>query len=402
MLGIRFSRLRLLPCTAAVLALSAATLAAPAVATGADRLLEKPYLSWLQGRRIGIITNQTGLTRDFESVVQLLERQPGLRVTALFAPEHGLFGQAQAGEKLDSHQRVYSLYGEHRAPTPEMLQDVDLLLYDIQDVGARFYTFISTLFESMKAAAQAQIPFVVLDRPNPVGGERVEGPVLEAGMESFVGIFPLPIRYGMTVGELARLFNQEAGLGADLRIVPSRGWKRAQWFDDTGLPWIAPSPNMPTLETATVYPGFCLIEGTNLSEGRGTTRPFQLVGAPWLDAARLAGRLQRLSLPGVRFRPQAFTPTFSKYRGELCQGIQVHVTDRKHFQPVETAIHFLAEVRQLHPGQFEILESFDRLAGNTWMGQQLTDGAPAAALISRWQPALRQFETLRAKYLLYR
>ncbi len=369
--------------------------------TGADRLLEEPYRSWIRGKRLGLITNHTGLTRQFASVVEVLEDLPDVQVAALFAPEHGLHGQAQAGERVESTRRVFSLYGEHRSPTPEMLADLDVLVYDIQDVGVRFYTFISTLFETLKAAGSQPIPIIVLDRPAPLNGSRVEGPMLETGMESFVGIFRLPVRYGLTVGELARLFNAQAQLGADLKVVPLAGWTRDLWFDQTGLPWIPPSPNMPTLDTATVYPGFCLVEGTNLSEGRGSTRPFELVGAPWLDADRLTVRLNQLQLPGVHFRPQAFTPTFSKHRGENCNGVQVHVLDRNVFQPVETVIHFLAEVRRLHPDQLQISESFDRLAGNRWIRRQLLEGRAAAKIVAAWQEDLAEFARLRKQYLAY-
>lgn len=380
--------------------LTAGLLAQP-VSTGADRLLEPPYRTWLEGRRVGVITNQTGVNRQFVPTVEILEAEPTITVTALFAPEHGLSGHAQAGEKLESTAQVYSLYGRRRSPTPDMLSEVDLLIYDIQDVGARFYTYISTLYGSMKAAAAAGIPVIVLDRPNPIGGRRVEGPVLESGSESFVGIHRIPIRYGMTAGELARLFNQEAQLGADLRIVPLQGWKRDQWFDATGLPWIPPSPNMPTLDTATVYPGFCLLEGTNLSEGRGTTRPFEWVGAPWLEAEKLAEHLNRMPLPGVHFRPQSFTPTFSKYQGQLCRGVQVHVVDRETFRPVETAVYLLAAVRRRHPERFVIHEGFDRLAGNSWMRRELVQGTNADAITSRWREELAEFRRLRVKYLLY-
>ncbi len=373
----------------------------PAVRSGADRLLEPPYRDWIRGQRLGIVTNHTGIRRDFEPLFRRLEREPEMQVTALFAPEHGFAGQAQAGDEVESTRSVFSLYGAQRAPTPEMLEQVDLLIYDIQDVGTRFYTYISTLYECLRAAAQAGVPVLVLDRPNPLGGVRVEGPVLEPGMESFVGIFRLPIRYGLTVGELAELFDREAQLGADLRVVPLQGWSRDRWFDQTGLPWLAPSPNMPTLETAVVYPGFCLIEGTNLSEGRGTTRPFQLVGAPWLEAEALAGRLNGLGLAGVHFRPQPFTPTFSKYAGEDCRGVQVHVVDRERFRPVEAAVHFLVQARRLHPDRLELRDGFDRLAGNGWMRRQILAGRPAEEIIARWAEPLAAFAAVRQTYLRY-
>lgn len=370
------------------------------VRPGADRLLEAPYAGWVQGRRLGLITNPSGVTAELETTADVLLRRSDLRLAAIFGPEHGFSGAAQAGVPVADQPRVFSLYGEVRAPTAEMLQEVDVLVYDLQDVGVRFYTYISTLFYSMQAAAQQGIPLIVLDRPNPIDGGRVEGPVLEPGFESFVGVFPLPIRYGMTAGELARLFNAEAGLGCDLQVVPLQGWRRSQWYDQTGLAWIMPSPNMPTLETALIYPGFCLLEGTNLSEGRGTTRPFELFGAPWLDSRRLAERLNQLGLSGIRFRPQAFTPTFSKYAGTLCQGVQVHVLDRDLFQPIPAVLHVLQQVARLHPGQLEFRPQFDRLAGNPWIRQMLPE-ASVEAIVARWQPGLEEFRKIRQRYLLY-
>ena len=234
--------------------------------TGADRLFEDPYISWIDGKRVGLVTNQTGVNRQLKSLRDLFLDCPRVSLTALFAPEHGFRGSAQAGEQVPTSTRIFSLYGEHRRPTADMLSNVDVLIYDIQDVGVRFYTFVSTMLECMKAAASSRKPFIVLDRPNPIDGTRTEGPVLESGWESFVGIAQIPIRYGMTPAELARLLKSETQLDLDLRVVPVSGWKRQQWFNETGLQWIAPSPNMPTLTTAAVYPGFCLIEGTNLSE----------------------------------------------------------------------------------------------------------------------------------------
>lgn len=372
------------------------------VRLGSDRISEEPYRSWFQNKRVGLITNQTGVDSSLVLTMDKLRTAPDVKLTALFGPEHGLLGQAQAGEKVSSGPQAFSLYGENRAPTDEMLQDVDLLVYDIQDVGVRFYTFTSTMFESMKAAARKGIPFVVLDRPNPIGGIMVEGPVLEAGHESFVGIYRLPIRYGMTIGELARFLAGETGLQLDLRIIPMEGWDRAEWYEATGLAWVFPSPNMPTIDTAVVYPGFCLVEGTNLSEGRGTTKPFELFGAPWLNAPQLATRMNNLQLPGVRFRVQSFTPTFSKHAGESCSGLQLHVTDRNSFSPVRTILHLLREVRLMHPEEFSFIErSFDRLAGNSWIREMLAEGREVEEIEARWQPELQEFLKRRAEYLLY-
>ena len=370
---------------------------------GADRLFEDPYWDWIQGKRVGLITNSSGVNSGLETTMDLLVQHPDVQLVALFAPEHGLLGQAQAEESVATYGNVYSLYGETQAPTAEMLKDVEVLLYDIQDVGVRFYTYISTMFLSMKAATEQGIPFIVLDRPNPIDGSRVEGPVLKPGYESFVGIYALPLRYGMTAGELARMLNQETDLGCDLKVVPLEGWNRQQWYDQTGLEWISPSPNMPTLSTATVYPGLCLIEGTNLSEGRGTTRPFEHIGAPWLKSRELVERLNGLQLPGVRFRQQAFTPTFSKYQDEPSQGIQVHVLDRNSYDPLGNLLHLLTEVRKLHPDQLEFNSAFfDRLMGNSSVREALIQGRPVEEIVEQWQPDLQEFKQAREQYLLYR
>lgn len=376
--------------------------AGTSLAIGADRILEDEYLAKIRGKRIGLITNHTGVNSQLETTADVLARRSDLKLVALFAPEHGIQGHAQAEQVLTSQRNVYSLYGDTRAPTPAMLENVDVLLYDMQDVGVRFYTYISTLFESMKAAARQGIPFVVLDRLNPIDATRVEGPVLEPGFESFVGIYNLPTRYGMTPGELASLLNSEAAIGADLTIIPVKGWKRSQWYDQTGMQWVLPSPNMATLGTATVYPGLCLIESTNLSEGRGTVRPFELIGAPWLKSRQLADRLNQLGLTGVRFRTQAFTPTFSKHQGKLCQGVQIHVSDRNRFQPIPTLLHILTEIRNLHPGKLKLeAKFFDRLSGNSWVRESLLRGQPVDQIVRRWQPGLEEFKKKREKYLLY-
>lgn len=372
------------------------------VRLGADRLFEEPYISWIRGKRVGLITNQTGLNSNLTPVSHLLEQHSDVTLTALFAPEHGLAGSAQAGEKVESGPTFYSLYGRNRAPTQEMLREVDVLVYDIQDVGVRFYTFISTMLESMRAAANQGIPFIVLDRPNPIDGIRVEGPLLEPGFESFVGIHRLPIRYGMTVGELAGMMKEEQGLDMVLWVVPMENWDRSQRWDSTGLEWVPPSPNMPTTRTAELYPGTCLIEGTNLSEGRGTTRPFELIGAPWLSAGTIASLLNNSGLPGVHFRVQPFTPTFSKYAGQECQGIQIHVLDPARFQPIETTLYFLREVMNLHPESFEFREeAFDRLAGNSWIRTMLQETRAPEAVAERWKQEQEGFREARAKYLLY-
>ncbi len=304
---------------------------------------------------------------------------------------------------------VFSLYGANREPTADMLAEVDVLVYDVQDVGARFYTFISTLYHVLAAAGRHGRVVVVLDRPNPINGLAVEGPLVAPGFESFIGIVPMPIRHGMTVGELARYFNSEYRQGADLSVVAMRGWQRAMWWNATGLPWAPLSPGMPQLSTATVYPGMCLIEGTNLSEGRGTALPFEVVGAPWLDGDALAQGLNRLALPGVRFRSTHFVPSASKHAGLSCQGVQVHVTDREAFRAVETGLHVVAVCRALAPDRFAFLASswegrpphFDLLTGDPALREGLAAGASVADLISGWPTATASFAEARRPYLCY-
>ncbi|MEE8349596.1 MAG: DUF1343 domain-containing protein [Acidobacteriota bacterium] len=396
-------KIAMLQALLAVCFTTSGTVAQDPVQSGADRILENPYLSWIQGKRVGLITNPTGVTSTLNSTWDLLSQHPDVDLKALFGPEHGIFGQAQAGDHVSDSGKVYSLYGETRAPTAEMLEGVEVLIYDIQDVGVRFYTYISTMYLSMQAAAKHGIPFIVLDRPNPIDGSRVEGPILQTEKKSFLGLVGLPIRYGMTPGELARMLNGETNLGSDLKVVPLSGWHRQDWYDQTALEWVLPSPNMPTLTTATLYPGLGLIEGTNLSEGRGTSLPFELVGAPWLSGQELAKRLNRLPLAGVRFRFQTFTPTTSKYQGEPCQGVQIHILDRTTFQPLEVALHLLQEVQMLHPEQFQWNTTFlDRLVGNSWVREALSEGRPVDEIVNRWQQELKEFKEVRKRYLLYR
>lgn len=369
----------------------------------------------LKGKRIGLVTNMTGVDRALRSDIDLLAARRDVQLVALFGPEHGVRGDVQAGGHVDSSRDaatglpVHSLYGEHREPTPEMLRGIDLLLFDIQDVGARFYTYPYTLANVMRAARRDGIPVWVLDRPNPVGGLKVEGPVLEPAQSSFIGMFPIPVRHGMTIGELARLFNGEFGIGADLTVVPMRGWRRGDAEPGGAMPWVPPSPNMPTRDTALVYLGTALLEGTNVSEGRGTTRPFETIGAPFVDARRLADALNALELPGVRFRPTSFTPSFSKHEGKACGGVQVHVTDREAFLPFRTGLAVVKALHDLYPDAFRFQSDapgatpgfFDKLAGNTWLRQAIERGDTLDAMQGRWQPELRRFEVVRARYLLY-
>jgi uncharacterized protein YbbC (DUF1343 family) len=375
-------------------------------------LKEKKYL--IKGKRVGLITNPTGVDQRLNSVVDLLYNDPDVQLVALYGPEHGVRGSAQAGEYVPFYidektgLPVYSLYGPTKKPTPEMLRGVDVLLFDIQDVGTRFYTYIYTMAYAMEAAKENNIPFIVLDRPNPLGGTKVEGPVLDPKYSSFVGMYPIPLRHGMTVGELALLFNKEFGIGADVTVVKMKGWKRSMYYDDTGLQWVLPSPNMPTLDTAMVYPGAALIEGTNVSEGRGTTKPFELIGAPFIDSMKLAEKLNALNLPGVIFRSASFTPTFSKYSGKLTHGIQIHVTDRHAFKPVETGLSIVKTIHDLYPGQFAFSQEnsqgvsyFDQLIGNGWVRQAIEDGMSVDEMKQKWEKDVEAFMKIRKKYLLY-
>ena len=377
---------------------------------GIDVLLSS-RLDLLRGKRVGLVTNATGMDHALRSSVDRFAARSDFRLVALFGPEHGVRGDVQAGDKVASSRDaatglpVHSLYGEHREPTPEMLAGVDVLVFDIQDVGTRFYTYPSTLAGVMRAAKRAGIPVIVADRPDPLGGVRVEGPVLDPALASFVGMFPIPIRHGMTIGELATLFNTGFGIGAELHVVAMQGWQRGDEPLRGALPWVPPSPNMPTPDTALVYPGMGLLEGTNVSEGRGTTRPFETLGAPWVDARALAERLNALGLPGVRFRPTWFTPTFSKHAGQACGGVQLHVTDRAAFLPVRTGIAVLKALHDQQPGEFAFLPGqppfFDRLAGVDDLRAANARGDTLDVIEARWQPGLAAFEVLRRQHLLY-
>ena len=380
------------------------------LATGLDVLLREPP-ALLRGKRIGLITNPTGVDHELRSGIDRMAQHPALRLVALFGPEHGVRGDAQAGEHVAASKDaatglpVFSLYGEHREPTAAMLAGIDVLVFDIQDVGARFYTYPYTLAGALRAAQRAGIPVVVLDRPNPLGGLKVEGPVLEPELASFVGEFAIPIRHGMTLGELARLFNDAFDIHAQLHVIPIEGWRRGDPEPGGTLPWVPPSPNMPTPDTALVYPGTALLEGTNVSEGRGTTRPFETIGAPFIDADVLARHMNALDLPGVVFRPTWFTPTFSKHAGLGCGGVQLHVTDAGAFVPVRTGVALLKAIHDLYPEEFRFAPGtpsfFDRLAGNAWIRQAIVQGDPVEAIEARWQPGLRRFVELRQRYLLY-
>ena len=389
----------------------------PRVETGFETLVHRRG-GLLRGRRFGLLAHQASVDRDLRHATELLARLRGGKLAALFAPEHGLWGAAQdhapvsAARDAVTRLRVASLYGERRAPTPAMLRGLDALVVDLQDVGSRYYTYAWTMVLAMHACARAGVAVIVLDRPNPLGGEVSEGNLPDPAFASFVGLHPLPTRHGLTIGELARHVNADLDVGCRLTVVPMRGWRRSMLWEDTGLPWVPPSPNMPTPDTARVYPGGCLIEGSNLSEGRGTTRPFELVGAPYLDGHRYAAGLERLALPGVRFRPARFIPTFHKWTGKSCGGVQLHVTDRRRFKPFLTGLALLAVARRQAPRAFAWRPppyEFERrrmpidiLAGTDAIRLALERGEPLAGIEAEWQSDLGRWRRRRAAALLYR
>src|SRR6476659_3480275 len=324
---------------------------------GSEQLLAS---SRLNGLRVGILANPASIDHDFRHVADRLSRSNRFKLAAIFGPQHGYRSDLQDNMIETPHAKdnrrdvpIFSLYSETREPTKEMLGHIDILVVDLQDVGARIYTFIYTMANCLRAAARHGVPVVVCDRPNPIGGAAVEGERLRHGWESFVGLYPIPMRHGMTIGELAQLFNKEFGVGASLDVIPMEGWTRATYADSTGLPWVMPSPNMPTLDTAIVYPGTVLFEGTMLSEGRGTTRPFELIGAPWVDGEALAARLNDVGLTGVHFRAATFEPTFQKHAKATCSGCQIHLTERTAFAPVASGVSVLRESYGLAPEGFK-------------------------------------------------
>ncbi|MGE6612656.1 exo-beta-N-acetylmuramidase NamZ family protein [Peribacillus sp. NPDC076916] len=379
------------------------------VSPGIEVLLkeEKDVLS---GKKVGLITNPTGIDSKLTSIVDLLNDDPDINLTALFGPEHGVRGDAQAGASVEYYMDektglpVYSLYGKTKKPTPEMLKDVEVLVFDIQDVGTRYYTYIYTMAYAMEAAKENDIPFIVLDRPNPQGGESVDGPVLEPEFSSFVGLYPIPLKHGMTVGELATLFNKEFKIGADLKVIKMKGWKRDMDYEETGLPFVLPSPNMPTVSTTFVYPATGLIEGTNVSEGRGTTKPFELIGAPYINSDELAGKLNALRLPGVKFRAASFTPTFSKHAGKLSHGVEIYITDREEFKAVPTGLHIIKTIQDLYPADFEFLaaKNFNLLIGNGWVMSRIEEGSSVNEIMKEYQAKQDAFKKVRKNYLLYK
>lgn len=388
------------------------------VRTGAD-LLVSENLDLIENKKLGIITNHTGILSNGTHLVDTLFSIKNIKISSLFGPEHGIRGDApdgltiQDGNDSKTGLPVYSLYGKTRKPTKEMLADVDILLFDIQDIGARFYTFISTMYYGIQSAAENNIPIIILDRPNPIGGMLVEGPVLSEEFKSFVGIAEIPIRHGMTVGELALYFNQKEILGteaaADLKIIKIQNWDRNSYFDETNLPWLPPSPNMPDIETALVYPGLCLLEGTNISEGRGTNSPFLQFGSPFINSQDVIDQLNTLGVDGVQLESTKYTPVaipnksmYPKYINEKCNGIKLSITDRNKFKPIEFSIKLISVFNKLYPQYFTFNDGrFDKLWGNDNLRKQIENGESADNIISYFQNDLTNFNNIRKNFLLY-
>lgn len=372
----------------------------------------------IRGRRVGLLAHPASIDSRLVHAVDRLQEVPEVALTALFGPQHGVRGETQANMIEWQGYRdpgtglpVHSLYGSTRKPSDEMLEEIDLLLVDLQDVGSRYYTYIYTMALAMEACAEQGKEVVVLDRPNPIDGIDVEGPVLDPDFASFVGLYPIPVRHGMTIAELAQLFNVEFAIGCSLSVVRMRNWRREMYFDETELPWVLPSPNIPRLETALVYPGMCLLEGTNLSEGRGTTMPFELSGAPWIRPDDLAKELNRLDLPGVRFRPAWFQPTFDKWAGHRIGGVQIHLMDRREHRPFRTGLEIVricferggrSFAWKQPPYEYEHrLLPFDILCGSDAVRQALENGSSLDVLEQSWTSDLETFEATRRRHLLY-
>ena len=387
------------------------------VVLGVEKLLgERADL--LRDARVGLVCNQASVNHDLRHVADLFHEHPNLNLTALFGPQHGIRGDVQdnmieTGHAVDSVTRlpIYSLYSETREPTEEMLADVDVLLFDMQDVGCRIYTFVYTLANCMRAARKFGKKVVACDRPNPINGKQVAGNVLDPDCASFVGQFPISTRHGMTVCELGRMFNEHFGIGCDFEYVSMDGWSRELWFDETDVPWVIPSPNMPTVAAATVFPGTVHVEGTQLSEGRGTTLPFELVGAPYVEPERLARELAALDLPGVYFRSCVFRPTFQKHANKSCGGVQLHVTDRASFEPVISGLAVVKTIYDLYPDEFKWKSPpyeyeydknpFDVISGTPSLREAIERGDSLASIEGAWRGPLEEFKKGRGRYLLY-
>lgn len=363
----------------------------------------------LRGKRVGLITNHTGIDRARTSDIDLIARSKDLKLVALLAPEHGIRGNVADGEEIADETDpktgvpIYSLYlAEDRGPSDEMLKDVDVLVYDLQEVGGRTWTYVSTMALAMQSAARKGIPFVVLDRPDPIGGEIVEGALLDPKFKSFVGMYPIPARHGMTVGELATMFNQKFGIGANLSVARVSGWRRSQWFDETGLPWVNPSPNLRSLAALSSYPGSVYFEGTTLTEGRGTDRPFEQIGAPWLDAPRMANLMNEKRLPGIRFEAitMSVAPTAAKHKGQTIPAIRFVITDREAYRPVKTSLILIDEIHRAHPREFAWTGTIDRLTGSDKVRHAVENGQ-LPALLEDWDREAAAFRESRKAFLMY-
>lgn len=387
------------------------------VVLGLERLLEERR-ALLRGARVGLVCNQATVDHSLRHAADLFHAHPDIRLTTLFGPQHGIRGDVQDNMVETAHTvdratglPVYSLYSETREPTARMLQDVDAIVVDLQDVGCRIYTFVYTMAHCMRVAKTLGKRVVVCDRPNPIGGEKVEGNVLDPAFASFVGLYPLPTRHGMTAGELARMFNDAFGIGCDLEVVPMRGWSRAHWMDDTDAPWVLPSPNMPTVDTATVFPGTVHLEGTQMSEARGTTRPFELVGAPYIDAEAYGKALNALGLPGVHFRPTVFQPTFQKHAGKSCGGVQIHVLDRERFEAVKAGVAVVKVAYDMYTDEFRWKQPpyeyvfdknpFDVIAGTSALRAAIETRTSLDDISKSWRAGEEAFRGRRQKHLLY-
>jgi uncharacterized protein YbbC (DUF1343 family) len=371
--------------------------------TGID-VLESEKFASLRSKRVGLITNQTGLDSYGHRTIDLLARAEGVKLIAIFSPEHGIGGLADASVSNQADAPtglpIYSLYGATRRPTSEMLRGIDTLVFDIQDAGVRFYTYITTMAYSMEAAAQQHIAFIVLDRPNPLGGEIIEGPVLDRDRTSFVGYFPLPVRYAMTTGELAQMFNSENKIGADLHVVAMQDWHRHDFYDMTSLAWIAPSPALHTLRENFLYPGVEILQAAGVSVGRGTPTPFELIGAPWIDSTMLLTELNLRQAPGVRFAATEFTPASGLYSGIPCKGISIDLQDRGSFQPIMMGLEIASALHRLYPAQFHV-EKMIELLGSQSTLERLVRGDDPKEIEAGWASDLDKFRTMREKYLLY-
>jgi uncharacterized protein YbbC (DUF1343 family) len=379
------------------------TAVSPRVRTGIDVLAGQKFAP-LAGKKVGLITNHTGRDSSGQRTIDLLHKAPKVKLKAIFSPEHGLTGKAD--RKVSSTKDpitkvpVYSLYGDTLRPSAKMLKGLDALVFDVQDAGVRFYTYISTMGYAMEAAAQKGIPFYVLDRPNPIRASIVQGPVMDADLKSFTGYFPLPVRHGMTVGELAGMFNAENKMGVKLKVIPMDGYRRNAWFDETSLPWVNPSPNLRSLTQAILYPGVALVEGSNVSVGRGTDMPFEVLGAPWIKAQELADYLQKRNIPGVQFQPAAFAPDGSRFKGEVCYGVRISLTDRQALDSGVLGVEIICALQRHHPQDFEIDKTLS-LVGSRSVFQAIKDGQDPKSIAPLWQAPLDQFRLLRSKYLLY-